>query len=273
METKNLTKKIEVDYVVKDKWHFPVHQHTYYELQYIVRGKGQHIINGYSFTYTQGDIFMVSPQDYHYFVFSEKSTICFIKFNEGYFDSFLQDKDFAQLLNNLSSSRRKILLSSSCRRNISELIQLIMTTYKKASMYQDIILKNTLGLILALMTEDINVVLAKPKDKKIQEILKYIDQHINDKNLLSTKNISDVFAINKTYFNQYFRKSTGSSFKKYIQEYALNLIAQSLIYQDKTLSQLAFEFGYSDESHLSKAFKSHFKQTPSSFRQKYRLLF
>ena len=32
-------------------------------------------------------------------------------------------------------------------------------------------------------------------------------------------------------------------------------------------SQLAEEFGYSDESHLSHAFKAHFHQSPSSFKR------
>lgn len=267
MRIRNLTKKISVDYVIKDKWHLPVHKHTHYELQYIIRGKGQHIINGNSFNYEKGDVFIVPPQDNHFFIFQERTAVCVIKFNESYFSNFIEDKDFKRLLTNLSAPHKKNLLSPNCRKNIGELIQLIMTTYKKVSIYQDIIIKNTLGLILALISEDTELILTKPKDEKIQSILGYIDKHITEKHLLSTQNIADIFTINKTYFNQYFKKTTGSTYKKYIQEYALNIIAQQLIYQDKTLSQLAFEFGYSDESHLSRAFKSHFKQTPSSFRK------
>lgn len=267
MQIRNLAKKFDVDYVVKDKWHLPVHKHTHYELHYIIKGKGQHVINGNSINYKKGDVFIIPPQDYHFFIFQEKSAICIIKFNESYFDLFLNDKDFKRLLANLSLSHRKILLSSRCSKNIGELTRLIIKTYKKATIYQDIIIKNTLGLILALMSEDTKLMLAKPKDEKIQSILGYIDKHITEKHLLSTQNIADMFTINKTYFNQYFKKATGSSYKKYIQEYALNIIAKELICQDKTLSQLAFEFGYSDESHLSRAFKTHFKQTPTSFRK------
>ncbi len=267
MQIRNLTQKFDLDYIIKDKWHLPIHKHTHYELQYVIRGKGQHIINGNSFNYEKGDVFIVPPQDDHFFLFQERSAICIIKFNEGYFENFLQDKDFKRLLENLSSPRKKILLSSDCRKNIGELIRLIMTTHKKVSVYQDIIIKNTLSLILALMSEDTELMLTKPKDEKIQSILGYIDEHITEKQLLSTQSIADRFTINKTYFSQYFKKATGSAYKKYIQEYALNIIAQRLIHQDKTLSQLAFEFDYSDESHLSRAFKAHFKQTPSSFRK------
>lgn len=267
MQIRNITKKFEVDYVIKDKWHLPVHKHTHYELQYIIKGKGQHIINGNSFNYEKGDVFITPPQYNHFFIFQERTAICIVKFNEGYFEDFLKNEDFKKLLTRLSASRTKILLSVECRENIGELIQLIMKTQKTVSTYQDIIIKNTLGLILALMADDTELMLTKPTDERIQSVLKYIDEHIKERDLLSIKNIADFFHINRTYFNQYFKKATGSSYKKYIQEYALNIIAQQLIYQDKTLSQISFEFGFSDESHLSRTFKSHFKQTPSSFKK------
>ena len=267
MKTNSLAQQFAIDYVIKDKWYFPVHKHTHYELQYIIRGKGQHIINGNAFNYDKGDVFVVPPQDNHFFIFQERSTICIVKFNKGYFGNFLNDNDFQNLLANLSAPRRKTIVSSDCRKNISELMRLIMKTHKKTSPYQDILIKNALSLILALVSEDADTMLANPKDEKIQAVLNYINKHIKERDLLSVQAIAASFNINKTYFNQYFKKATGNSYKKYVQEYALNLIAQQLISRDKTLSQLAFEFGYSDESHLSRTFKTHFKQTPSSFRK------
>ena len=59
-----------------------------------------------------------------------------------------------------------------------------------------------------------------------------------------------------------------SPYKRYVNEYSLNLIARQLVSSERTLLQLAEEFGYSDESHLSNAFKAHFHQTPSFFRKK-----
>ncbi len=122
------------------------------------------------------------------------------------------------------------------------------------------------------MSEEENLILATTRDERIQSILNYIDKHIMDKHLLKVQSISEKFNINKNYFNQYFRKAAGSSFKKYVQTYALNLIAYRLVHHDSTLLQLAFDFGYNDESHLSNAFKTHFKQTPSAFKKEHRKL-
>ncbi len=270
MHIRTLTKKIEIDDIFEDQWYFPMHKHMHYELLYINKGRGQHIINDCSYNYEEGDLFILTPQDYHFFMFQEKSAICVIKFNESYFESFMQDDEFKSLLSGLTSPKRKILLSHECKSNIMELIRLIRKEYKNTSVLQNIIIKNALSLIMALISEEDNLVPATHGDERIQAILSYIDQHIMDKHLLSVRNIAEVFNINKNYFNQYFRKATGSSYKKYIQTYALNLVAHRLVYQNRTLSQLAFEFGYTDESHLSNAFKIHFNQTPSAFKKEHR---
>src|SRR5476651_2278776 len=111
MHIRNLTQKLEIAYVIKDEWHLPVHKHTHYELQYIIRGKGQHVINDQAYNYQKGNLFILPPQDSHFFIFQEKTVICVIKFHEGFFEEFLQDADFKQLLTRFSSPHRKIILS------------------------------------------------------------------------------------------------------------------------------------------------------------------
>jgi AraC-like DNA-binding protein len=266
MHIRNLAQRFEITYVIKDKWHLPVHKHTHYELQFIIRGKGQHIINDQTYNYQKGDLFVLPPQDYHFFIFNEKTVICIVKFHEGFFEDFLQDSDFKQVLNRFSSPNRKILLTGSSRALVIQLMELIITENRKETAHQTFIIKSSLALVLALMSKD-DQQEVQPKLDKTQAILNFIDQHITEKHLLSVEHISNEFNISKAYFNQYFSKETGTSYKKYVQQYALNLIAHQLLHSDKTLRQLADEFGYSDESHLSNAFKSQFGQSPSIFKK------
>jgi AraC family transcriptional regulator, L-rhamnose operon regulatory protein RhaS len=271
MHIRNLTQKLEIAFVIKDEWHLPMHKYTHYELQYIMKGRGQHIINDQTYNYTKGDLFILPPQDSHFFIFQEKTVICIVKFHEGFFDLFLQDTDFRQLLTCYSSPQRKIILSGNNRQQVIRLMDMLIVEHRKKTNYQNIIIKNILSLVLILMAKDTDEYITDTKNTNIQEILTYIDRHITERHLLSTDNIATNFNISKTYFNQYFSKATGSSYKKYVQEYALKLIAHQLVHRQKTLSQLAYEFGYSDESHLSNAFKTHFKQSPSAFKKQNQL--
>ncbi len=252
MHIRNLSQKFDIAYVVKDQWHLPVHKHTHYEIQYIIRGSGRHMINEQSYNYEKGDLFIVPPQDNHFFIFEERTAICVIKFHEDFFESLLHDADFRQLLSGFSAPGRKVMLSSECRNHIAQLMELIMSERKKESVRQGIIMKNALGLILALISEEEQGFSVNLKEGKIQAVFNYIHQHITEKPLLSIENIARQFNISKTYFNQYFTRATGSPYKKYVQLYALNLVAHRLMLQDKTISQLAGEFGYSDESNLGK---------------------
>ena len=267
MHVRNLAKKFELSFVVKDKWHLPVHKHTHFELQYIIRGNGQHIINDQTYNYQQGDLFVLPPQDTHFFIFNGRCAIGVVKFHETFFEEFLQDGDFRQLFAWFSSPNRKIHLSGANRQQVIQLMELVIAEYKKAGVYQHFIIKGALALVLALMANETAINVVQPKEEKIQAILNFIDHHITEKHLLSVQHMADQFNISKAYFNQYFTKATGSSYKKYIQQYALNLVAQQLVRNNRTLAQLADIYGYTDESHLSHAFKSHFGQTPSAFKK------
>ncbi|HTE10205.1 MAG TPA: AraC family transcriptional regulator [Chitinophagaceae bacterium] len=266
MHIRNLTQKLDVAFVIKDKWHLPVHKHTHYELQYIIKGKGQHIINEISCPYEKGDLFVLAPQDTHFFIFQERSAICIIKFHERFFEDFLKDDDFGNALKRLSATHRTKKAGGKHKPIIRQLMELIIEQHRKEKRYNQLVIKNSLALALTLAAADDEIVFTPAKDKKIQPVLSYIDQHITDKKMLSNEKIAAAFYISRDYFNQYFKRATGSSYKKYVQEYALQIIAQQFVNGNKTLKQLATEFGYSDESHLSHAFKTHFHQSPSSFR-------
>jgi len=267
MHIRNLTQKLEIAYVIKGEWHLPVHKRTHYELQYIIRGRGQHIINEQTYNYNKGDLFILPPQDSHFFIFQERTVICVIKFHEGFFEAFLQDVEFKQLLTRFSSPGRKFVSSGNTRQQVIGLMDMLIAEDRKKTDYQNIIIKSILSLVLMLMAKDSDQNGIKSADEKIQGILNYIDKHITEKPMLSLENMASRFNISKSYFGQYFSNATGGSYKKYIQEYALKLIAHQLVHRDKTLSELAFEFGYSDESHLSNSFKLYFHQTPTAFKK------
>jgi len=223
------------------------------------------VINGQTCNYNKGDLFILPPQASHFFIFTKRTAICVVKFHEGFFEDFLQDSEFERLLSQSSSLNRKITWSDVQQKQVVNIMELLMFEHRKVRTSHNFIIKSALALVIALVSGNKQAGPVKIKDEKIQGILNFIDKHIKNKPILTVQNIAQQFNISKTYFNQYFTKATGSSYKKYVQQYALNLIAQQLVQQNKTLSQLAFEYGYSDESHLSNAFKSHFGQSPTAF--------
>lgn len=270
MHIRNLAQQFEISYVIKDKWHLPVHKHTHYELQFIIRGMGQHIVNDQTYNYKPGDVFILPPQDNHFFIFNERTAICVVKFHQGFFEEYLHQEGFKQLFGLFSSHNLKAYLSGNNRQQVTSLMKLIITENRKGTNYHQFIIKNALVLVLALISKDTEANPVQSSDNRIQSILNFIDQHIKEKHQLSVQHISEQFNISQSYFNQYFSKATGSSYKKYVQQYALNLIAHQLIHSNKTLMELADEFGFTDDSHLSNSFKAHFGKSPTAFKKTHR---
>jgi mannose-6-phosphate isomerase-like protein (cupin superfamily) len=44
------------------QWEHSVHKHTYFEIIFILKGQGRHNLNGNSFDYSDGDVFLVGPK-------------------------------------------------------------------------------------------------------------------------------------------------------------------------------------------------------------------
>ena len=93
---------LEIDFLDVSVYHLPVHSHTYYEMIYVYRGSGIHQQNNNRVQYGVGDLFLVSPEDEHYFEVGEKSRLIFIKFTDSYFSgrsyislAMAPEKDYA----------------------------------------------------------------------------------------------------------------------------------------------------------------------------------
>ncbi|WP_416171451.1 helix-turn-helix domain-containing protein [Algoriphagus boritolerans] len=64
------------------------------------------------------------------------------------------------------------------------------------------------------------------------------------------------------------KKHVGESIKQYITNYKFGLIEARLTYSKLTLSEIAHEFSFTDESHFCRQFKKYSGITPTEFRRR-----
>ena len=55
--------------------------------------------------------------------------------------------------------------------------------------------------------------------------------------------------------------------QQYISNYKTKLIEHRLQFSDKRINEIAYEFGFTDESHFNKFFKKQRGNSPSEFRK------
>lgn len=70
-----------------------------------------------------------------------------------------------------------------------------------------------------------------------------------------------------TYLSRLFSTTEGITIERFIAKQKVERIKEQLFYKEKTLSQIAFEMGYSSVAYLSSQFKKETGMTPTEFKK------
>ncbi|MCF0050379.1 helix-turn-helix domain-containing protein [Dyadobacter sp. LJ53] len=258
-------------------WVHSVHKHTYFEIIFILKGKGVHRINGNAFAYAEGDVFLLGPEDFHYFEILELTEFSFVRFNESIHKQLPGDKDhpwqpiIKALLNTSSQSRGSIVTDTNEKQKLHHLLAVLEAeSANDESQYYEVIRDSLMRSMLIILARNLfSQAHGRPVLKdSIEAMLIYIKQHIYRPADLTIEHLAETFHYAPAYVSLYFKKHAGESLKQYIIKYRIKLIEARLLYSQLTLSEIADEFGYTDESHLCKQFKKYTGTTPISFRMR-----
>ena len=87
MKRENLHQPFEISFSELDESLLKEHEHTFFELVYILSGTGIQWINNNMFPYHDGHLFMITPGDTHSFEIHTTTKFVDIKFNDIYIHS------------------------------------------------------------------------------------------------------------------------------------------------------------------------------------------
>ena len=259
-----------------DVYPLPRHNHTYYEIIYIYHGSGRHCLNNNNFSYQAGDLFLLTPEDNHYFVIEQKTRFVYLKFTDSFFynqhytSPGFFDREVEPVMRNKFLQEIKLELTASDKSFLKSIIDNITAINSPSSgETAAIVFYQILSIIemvkKALIQHDYN-----PQhllQKSNEQLLSFIHQHIYSPGLIQIKAIAEHFNISPAYFGAYFKRNFGISYREYLSQYRINLIERRLINSSLTLKEIASEFGLVDESHLSRYFKSRKKLSPRAYKQ------
>lgn len=102
---------------------------------------------------------------------------------------------------------------------------------------------------------------------RLQAILGYINSNLSDP-LLNLTLVSAKFALSPRYVQKLFA-ATGTTFSRTVLRWRLDRVAgclRSPDYGGRTLTEIAFAWGFNDFSYFSRAFKSQFAMTARDYR-------
>lgn len=269
--------------IEKEIWDVEYHNHNFYELIIIEHGKGNHYLNGVTFPYQKGDIFLLRPSDAHEFTIKNKTRFIYIKFTEEYiWENLLIHKKnelkkvIQLLMEDQTFVYESVIKNKTDREHLLQLSRILLHEFNHKSLYNKEITADLFsGIFTILIRNTMNTTNNQKWISKnlsrIDRILYYINVNFQDADKMKIENIAKEFLISPNYISIYVKKETGFSIQQHIIQYKVKAAEKLLLQSNYTISEIADKLGFNDISHFHKIFKSYRGKSPSVFKKESRV--
>lgn len=115
---------------------------------------------------------------------------------------------------------------------------------------------------VSITAPEVNVV--SEKDKFLQNVLSYVNKNM-DNPQLSVESLSSHLSISRASLYNRLLEYTGMSPVDFIRSIKLDKAVNLLEKSDKTISEIAYETGFSNPNYFTKVFKAKYQLTPSEY--------
>lgn len=238
------------------------HWHPEMEIFYVLSGTVSVNIEDKFFSASEEAIFLVNAGDFHALAGNDCKLFS-IRFSTPKLPYYAAENNTRFLLNST-------LHESSNRYDFIRMLvsQLIKSSESASDAYM------SMSLIYSIYNHLKTNFLAEPMERtvkgalgreRLSEILKYVSEHYAE--CLTLNEVSAHFGLTPPYFSSFFKKSTGSNFMTYYNEYRLTRAVTDLLSSDATIEQIALSNGFHDSPTFLSHFKKKYNTVPSVFRK------
>jgi len=156
---------------------------------------------------------------------------------------------------------------------IKEIFISLCEHYNTGITNDDVLIQSLiLKLIYILSENSAAVIKSTPKSnnhKTIERTLEYINRNLSAD--LTLGRLASAANFNAIYFHKLFKASTGKTLHEYVEDQRIKKSVNLLISTDMTLTQIAYECGFSSQSYFSYAFKKKIGSAPREYAKKIQL--
>jgi AraC-like DNA-binding protein len=98
---------------------------------------------------------------------------------------------------------------------------------------------------------------------KVEKSLSYIKEHLTED--LSLDKVAKSVSFSPIHFHNTFKTAVGKTLRDYIEEQRIKKATNLLLTTNYSLTQIAYECGFSSQSYFSYVFKRRMKKTPREY--------
>jgi AraC-like DNA-binding protein len=281
MQVQNLYQPFEIEYKVADHCQIQRHKHTFFELIYIIDGEGTYHINNNKYPFRSDNLFMLMPMEDHYTTVSKTTSFLFIRFNNIFLEGQKANdqrnelggwiKKLEYIFRNSNHLNGCIVRNTPDKPLVRSLTSAILQEHLNNQALQKELMQQLINTLLTVVARNISLHHWDGKNTSLNNIsfdlIQYIHHNIYSPEKLKAECIASHFNISLNYIGEYFKKHTGENLQQYIINYKLSLVEIRLHHSDMRLNEIAYELGFTDESHLTRIFKKYKGINPAEYRK------
>ncbi len=239
-----------------------LHGHQYFIMTFITRGCGIQSINGKDVPFCPGDLFLLSPADFHYNTLADGETfdyyrLCFLYEVMDTRLSALFPPDKLPL---------HLHLSEDCASQITNVFeQLIDECETKTNQIgRNVYLQALTEQLLILVLRQLPTSCAPVSSAPINRALGYVHAHFHES--ISVGDAATFVGYTPNHFNFCFRNQIGIPFGEYLRNMRLTYGENLLKASNMPVTEVAFESGFNSLSHFTRSFREKHGCSPTEFR-------
>lgn len=260
------------------------HGHESLQINYVLHGSLQHLINKSAYDLVKGDIFIIPPYVPHRlafrencgcevieleflpeFIFGEHATMENIEtiFDFAYIEPFLVSE---------CEVKPRLNLTGKAQTDVEGMFENLLCEYRERKPSFLLAMKATVLQLLVYVgrqfQEDIDDVESRQLFDRhraaITSAINYINEHFTDD--VSIEKAARVAMLSQSYFSYLFKSMTNKTFVEYLNELRIQEAMRLLKNTNKRVVDICFESGFKNVNHFNRTFKNYAGISPMQYR-------
>ncbi|MBR9845114.1 MAG: helix-turn-helix transcriptional regulator [Algicola sp.] len=257
----------------KPFWHF----HPEVELVYVNKGKGKRHIGNHLSYFNNSQLILIGANLPHN-GFTDRLTIngseTVVQFRPEFLGTHFFNVPEMEGINNLfERAKSGILFGVKTKKKIGKKIEKLSEKegFKKILVLLEILHGLAKSEDYTILNADGFAFETEPQDSaKIDIIFKYVNANFTEH--ITLNEIADKVSMTVPAFCRYFKKVTGKTFTKLVNEYRVVHATKLLSESQLSIADVSFECGFNNFSHFNKVFKEITGKSASKYRSELKLM-
>jgi AraC-like DNA-binding protein len=253
---------------IRPFWHF----HPEIELVYVNKGQGKRHIGNHLSYFNNSQLIMLGANLPHN-GFTDRLTVngteTIIQFKPDFLgDSFLKMPEMNDLTSLFERAKKGLLFKPETKKIVGPKIENILKFEGFERVLKLLEVLNDLASAddYTILNVDGFVLETTPQDSaKIDIVFNFVNT--NFQRHIALEEISDKVSMTVPAFCRYFKKATGKTFTKLVNEYRVVHATKLLSESQTSITDICFECGFNNFSHFNKQFKEFTGKSASNYRK------